>query len=238
MAMYQQQQPQNVPKSILIIGATGKTGLAVIDQLAQHPSQPSIHVMCRNRSKLSQTSQNLCSSVVFGNARNAYDIERALADTQADWIVVSVGNGEHNLLAKNDIRTANAEAIVSVLRQSRYQHVRVLAVSSTGAGTSRIVVGLGLGRLFSYHLKHVLADHTGQEKTLMTQLSDRRVTIVRATSLTNDKPTGNLVYFGDNVKSPSIQTDRADLAAWIAEEICRSSQQGRVVNVTSVSIRQ
>jgi hypothetical protein len=218
-------------KSVLLIGATGKTGLAILDQLDEHTSKPSVHILCRDPANLSQEYKTKCVSIVKGNARINYDIEQGLKKTQADWVIICVGKSER--IAKNDsIRTVSAEATVSVLKKPKYSHVRALVVSTTGAGSSSIVVGLGIGRLISYKLKHVLDDYTGQE-IAFSQIRDR-TTIVRATALTNDKPTGNLAYFGDTSKGPSIKTARADLAKWIAEEVCSDKAESRVVNVTSV----
>ena len=190
-------------KSVLVIGATGKTGLAILDQLNEHPSRPAVHVLCRDPAMLSENYQEKCTSILKGNARIAYDIEIALLRTQASWVIINVGKGER-LGNENDIRTVNAQATVSVLKKPLYRHVRALVISSTGAGSSRIVVGLGIGKLISYKLKHVLADFTGQE-IAFSQIRDR-TTIVRATALTNDKPTGQLAYFNDNAKGPSIKT--------------------------------
>lgn len=220
----------NEQKSLLLIGATGKTGLAILDQLTKHPSHPAIHVLCRDVSKLSPSNQNKCASILKGNARNASDIEMALNQSHAEWVIVCVGNGEN--VSKNDIRTVNANATVSVLKKPQFNHVRALIVSSTGAGSSRIIVGMGIGKLISYHLRHVLADHTGQEAAF-SQIQNR-ATVVRATSLTDNQATGKLAYFGDQSKGPSIKTDRADLGEWVANEVCGSSKESRVVNVTSV----
>lgn len=223
-------------KTVLIIGATSKTGLAIIDHLAKHPSKPSLHVMCCDQSEeLPPRSKELCCSIVLGNQRSAHDIEQALAETQPNWIVISIGNDENVARKMNGIRTANAQATVSVLRKSQYLHVRVLVVSRIGAGTSRIVIGLGLGMLLAYHLRHELADYTGQEAAFSTLTN--RVSIVRTTALTDNQPTGHLVYFGDKDKCPSNTTDRADLAAWITYEICQSDFRRRMVNVTSASTK-
>ena len=218
-------------KSILVLGATGGTGLESIRQLAKHPSKPQIHAFCRNPSKLADTDQALCDSVIAGDARQSKDLQQALQQTAANVVIVSIGNGES--VAKTDIRTASAEALATVLKLPDFKHVRTVVVSSTGAGTSRIVVGMGIGKLISFHLRHVLKDHTGQEAAFFSLRN--RTTVVRATALTDDAPTGKLVYFGDMEKSPTIKTDRADLAAWIVEEICGGTKPvgGRVVNVTS-----
>ena len=224
----------NKTESILIIGATGETGLEVLRHLAEHSSKPDIYALARDPSKLNAQQQLIkLAGIVQGNARNATDIERAVEASQPDWVIVCVGNGEN--VAKNDIRAANANATISILQKPAYQRVRAMVISSTGAGNSKIIVGLGLGALISYHLRHVLADHTRQE-TAFTDAMKNRTTIVRATALTSDQATGNLLTFGDEVKSPSIKTDRADLAAWIVNEICEEATlpDGGIVNVTSV----
>jgi NADPH:quinone reductase-like Zn-dependent oxidoreductase len=220
-------------QSVLLIGATGKTGIAVLYQLAKDPSQPVLHVLCRDPAKLAKLTNVQPTSVVKGDARSAKDIERAMDASMADWVIVSVGNGEN--VAKSDIRTANAKATVSVLNQPKYGHVRVLVVSSTGASSSRIIVGMGIGALITHHLRHVLADHTGQEEAFAT-MTQSRVTIFRPTALTDNQATGKMVTFDDNVKCPTIKTDRADLAEWIGNEICGDPilPKGGCVNVTSV----
>jgi hypothetical protein len=63
-----------------------------------------------------------------------------------------------------------------------------------------------------------------------------RTTVVRATSLTDDEAAGKLVCFQDREKSPTIKTDRADLAIWVVGEVCDRAKPvgGCVVNVTGV----
>jgi uncharacterized protein YbjT (DUF2867 family) len=219
-------------QSILIIGATGRTGLECIRHFASHQTNPAVHAFCRDADKLDDKVKALCTSIVQGDARSPLDLERALAETYADVVVLTIGNGDN--VKKSDIRTASAYALAQVLEMPQYERIRTVVVSSTGAGNSRIIVGGGLGKLISFHLRHVLADHTGQENAFRSLRN--RTTIVRATSLTNNEATGKLVYFQDREKSPTIKTDRADLAVWIVGEVCdRGKHVGsRVVNVTGV----
>lgn len=216
--------------SVLVIGATGLTGAETIRQLSQSPTKPLIHAFCRAPSKLhGRGLEKLLESVQKGNVRNAGDLDLALESTQADIVIVAVGNGES--VKKNDIRQANAQALARVL--PKYRDVKVIVVSSTGASSSDIVVGFGIGKLISYHLLHVLKDHTGQEKALKPFAA--RTAIVRATALTDGAATGRLVEFGDKVQGPSIKTDRHDLAAWIVDQVeTNVPKAGTAVNVTSV----
>jgi len=223
----------NNHKSILVIGATGETGLEIIRQLNQSETKTSIHALIRDPSKLTDQKVELVG-FTEGNARNEHDIERALQASKADWIIICVGNGRS--VTKNDIRQANAQATAKVLQSEPYQYVRVMVVSAAGAGNSKIIVGFGIGAMISHYLRHVLADHTRQEQAFASMM-ENRVTIVRPTGLTSNKPTGKLVTFADAVKSPSTKTDRADLAAWIVNKICGNNAtlpNGGIVNVTSV----
>jgi len=119
----------------------------------------------------------------------------------------------------------------------KYPRVRgVIVISSTGAGSSKIVVGMGIGKMISHHLRHILHDHTQQESFFLSlpDWKDRTV-VVRATALTDGQPTGKLVEFGDTAKSPSIKTDRSDLAAWVTNQVVNDlPHAGKIVNVTSV----
>jgi putative NADH-flavin reductase len=220
------------PQSVLVIGATGRTGLECIRHFANHQTNPAVHAFCRDADKLNDKDEALCTSIIKGDARSPKDLKRALAATNADVVVLSIGNGDS--LKKTYIRTASAYAIVQVLKMPQHERVRIVVVSSTGAGKSRIIVGGGLGKLMSYRLRYILADHTGQEHAFCSLRN--RTTVVRATFLTDNKATGKLAYFQDGERSPTIKTDRADLAAWIVEEVCGGINPvgGRVVNVTGI----
>jgi putative NADH-flavin reductase len=219
-------------QSILVIGATGRTGLECIRHFAKHQTNPAVHAFCRDTDKLAEKDKALCTTIVQGDARSPIDLERALAETHAEVVILSIGNGDS--VKKSDIRTVSAQALAQVLKKPQYKRVRTVVVSSTGAGNSRIIVGAGLGKLISFHLRHILADHTGQEAAFYSLRN--RTTVVRATSLTYNEATGKLVYFQDRDKSPTIKTDRADLALWITEEVCGGDKPvvSRVVNVTGV----
>ena len=220
-------------KSILVLGASGRTGLECIRKLCSHDSKPQVHAFCRDDSKLSFYDKALCASVIEADARSENDIARALEESQADFVIVSIGNGD--CVGKTDLRAVSGFALATVMKQSRFSHVKAVIVSSVGASNSKIIFGLGIGAAISYHLRHVLDDHTRQEFAF-SDLMDRTV-IVRATALTNEKAISKLVVSGDEERSPTIKTDRADLALWIAEEICEKGEFcGRAINVTGQRI--
>jgi hypothetical protein len=61
-----------------------------------------------------------------------------------------------------------------------------------------------------------------------------RTLIVRPTSLNDDKSGRVLVEFGDKEKGPTMDSNRSDVAAWIATEIGgKTFVADRKVNLTT-----
>eukprot|EP00549_Striatella_unipunctata_P025452 CAMPEP_0118711140 /NCGR_PEP_ID=MMETSP0800-20121206/23879_1 /TAXON_ID=210618 ORGANISM="Striatella unipunctata, Strain CCMP2910" /NCGR_SAMPLE_ID=MMETSP0800 /ASSEMBLY_ACC=CAM_ASM_000638 /LENGTH=232 /DNA_ID=CAMNT_0006615615 /DNA_START=207 /DNA_END=905 /DNA_ORIENTATION=+ len=224
------QQQQN---SYLLIGATGRTGMEIFNRLLQHETKPQVHVFCRNPNKIPTHFSNQCASIIKGDARNVQDIQNALSQSNAHVVIIAIGEGDS--IKKTDIRTTNAQAVVQVMQKPPYRHIKAVVISSTGAGGTRIIVGMGIGRLIEHHLRHIMHDHDGQESAFLTAVPDR-TWIVRPTSLTIDKPTGMLISFGDKEKSPTIHTDRSDLAHFIVEKLYGNNEVtfGGTVNVTGI----
>ena len=227
-------------QSILVIGASGRSGIEIIRSLLRHPSKPLVHAFCRDPKKMSLLANGIenyttFQSVIKGNARDPKDLIIALSQTHPNVVIVSIGNGDN--VSKTDIRTASAMALVQVLTSHpEFSEVKVVVVSSTGAGASTIKVGMGFGKLIEFYLRHILKDHNGQESAFLC-LKDRAI-IVRATALTDNKPTGKTEIFDDTARNPSIHIDRSDLAAWIVKQVCdeppASTMWGRTVNITGL----
>lgn len=187
--------------------------------------------MCRNPSKLTASDKGLCKSITVGDASKHEDVAQTFSESKADYVILATGNGMD--LGKSDTREKTGGALAHVMKQSSFQDVKALVISSNGAGESIIKFGLGIGSMISYHLRHVLSDHTLQEKAF-SELMDRTL-IIRHTSLTDGKAGKTLVEFGDKVKGPSIESDRSEIAAWVTNEISKDSSafRGRKVNLTS-----
>jgi uncharacterized protein YbjT (DUF2867 family) len=223
-----------MPLSVLILGATGRTGHEIMKQLIAHPSRPQVHPFCRTPSKLSPEEVQHCTSIQKGDAREPGDLANALKNTKPTHVIVSLGDGDS--VAKTDLRTASAKALVTALdKTDGMKEVEVVVISSAGAGPSRIKIGLGVGICVGYYLRHVLADHTGQEAAFLESDLAERTWIVRASGLTNDKAKGKVVTFGDKEKPPTPHVDRADVAFYVVDAICKGDGHvgGRIENITT-----
>jgi len=226
----------NTKKSVLIIGATGALGLQLLRHLAEESNVEDVHVMARDPTKLASADLALTASVQKGDAREVEDIEQALHNTEANYVILSTGNGLDT--SKSDTRESTGRALANALLKPEFSHVQCIVMSSHGAAETKIIVGLGIGKLVEYHLRHVLKDHTKQESQFDANPSlQKRTLIVRPTSLTDNKPAKSLdsvVEFDGAKKSPTINVDRSDIAAWVAREIAtKPTIAGRKVCLTN-----
>lgn len=221
-------------RSILIIGASGNLGLALIHSTAEHLSKPSVHAFVRTSSRIPPKEAALCATIQHGDALSQHDIKRALEVTHADTVIIAIG--VRNSTAKSNLRENSARALIEVIRPgSPFEHIRVVCISSLGAGGSRILLGFGIGKLIRFNLRHVLRDHDMQEEVLIRGMGSKnanRLLIIRPTSLTDGNPGRKVVRFGSEEKAPSFKIDREDVAAYIAEQVCGGGEQfGNAVNV-------
>lgn len=140
--------------------------------------------------------------------------------------------------AKSDLRHKTAKALMDVIHPAAsFAHVRVVVVSSTGAGGTKIDVGMGMGVVLSFVLRHIMRDHDEQEKEFKSRIGDaeKRLLIVRPTGLTDGKDTGKTAVFEKDGRAPSSSIDRKDLAQWIVDELCAGGPSfGREVSITGV----
>ena len=228
--------------TVLVIGASGRMGNELIRSAdKEFKENVHIHAFVRDAAKLSDELKGKCASVVVGDATSRGDVQKALDETGADTVILAIGAGDST--AKTDIRERTAEVLMEVVPEG----VKVAAVSSLGAGGSKIKAGFGIGMLLSFYLRHVIHDHNGQEASLKNKFggkADEQLLIVRPTNLTENKAKGldHIVEVGIDEKLPGSYIDRADVAKWILTRVTKSvdgeagqgAKFGGDVNLTSV----
>lgn len=209
--------------SILIFGASGRTGKYIIEAGAEHPSQPELHAFVRNPAKLTSEENKICKSVIRGDATNPMDVGRALEESNADYVIIGLGASH---LKKQDVRERNALALTQALGPgTKFEHVKIVVISALGAGDSKLNAGFGIGSIIEFVLRNVIADHNIQEDIFMdlNTEEDERVLVVRPTALTNGKATGKTEVFEATDRCPTLRIDREDLAKWVMQQICGES---------------
>lgn len=210
------------PKSVLVIGATGGSGQAMLRALqASHPGARA-HAFVRTPSKLPSAIADGCASVITGDARDARAVQAALEETGATDAVLCTG--DPNPQAVTDVRTATGRALadaVAARLAASGARTRVALLSSVGAGDSRIRLGWGVGTLMTAYLRRVVKDHSAQEDVLQKafQARPQDLLIVRPTGLKDgEAPAGVVVHGRDDFVKPSVNRD--DVAQWMIGQIC------------------
>lgn len=228
--------PKTIMSSIMIIGASGRLGLALIRSTAAHPSTPSIHAFLRTPTKLPRKEAHLCTTVQQGDALERADLQRAIQATHPDIIIIAIGVPDS--VSTSRIRQDSARVLMSLISTgSRFEHIRVVCVSSHGAGGSKIKLGFGMGSLLEFYLRKVLRDHDVQEEVLISCMGFQKATrllIIRPTALVDGNPGGRIVTFGNRQKVPTLNIDRDDAARYIVDTVCgKENLFGKVINIAT-----
>ena len=242
--------------SILILGASSRTGLEYIQQLSEHSSEPYIHAFNEeDMPEMDDKYFQMCHTVIEGSMRHAIDIEEALNITGANWVVLcNDRNVQRQQQRPKDYSTVCAKNVVHVLEEPHFKFVRALVISRIEAVPpsevpKRMLLNVRC-KLRQMKLRPILQDLAEQEKQLHAIWD--RVTIVRTTQISDTPPNNSsrrLLEFNDDelektVKSSlnnsftTASTERVDLASYIVDEICaRPVPAGnRVINVTSAKM--
>jgi uncharacterized protein YbjT (DUF2867 family) len=203
--------------NLLILGASGRTGLLVVEQAlaAGHD----VTALVRSPEKL--TVHNSRLHVVAGQATDADDVARAMASAGA--LISVLGGGGSVILdsSRAIIEAAHRTGVKRVVVMSSFlvERDRMGALSwlITGlAGTSKI------------------KDKQAGEELL--RKSDLEWTIVYPGPLTDGSATGSVHVLPEGAKRRvSERISRADVAAWLVEAATDRQTGRRSVDITSGS---
>lgn len=194
---------------IAVLGATGRTGVpfAIAATAAGHR----VRALVRTPSKRSLLPAAV--EVVEGDATDAAAVDRLVegADAVIDLIAPERG-------APDDLRRTVVEAVLDAMR--RHDVTRLVLL--TGAGVrveddepkllDRFIV-----RLMRVVAADVLAD--GERAVSAVRDSDTDWTVVRAPRLTDDEGRGDATASAIVGPDSGTKVSRADLAAWLLDEL-------------------
>ena len=169
-------------KTILLLGATGRTGLRVLDYALSKGYH--IRALVRDPSKFVQIPDNL--QLIQGTPVNMNDVRKAAAGCDAVLSSLNNPRKSESLWAKPiNSPTLMTDSIHNTVMVMHEMDIRRIIVQ-TGAGAGDSFAGMPLfmkGLIRFTGLKYVYADHDGQEKVLKE--SDLDWTIVRPVGLTD-----------------------------------------------------
>lgn len=212
--------------TVLVIGAAGRTGLEVVRAASKASPKVTVHAFTHT-TEMPAAEAALCASIIKGDARKAADLEGALASSGADVVVISIGIP--NNTNKDDVREMSAKALMDIVAPgTKYGHVKLVVVSSTGAGGTKLKLGMGVGAMVTHALRHVMKDHDNQENEIKGRLGEvnkNRLLIIRPTGLSDGKASGSVSVFG-NGGTARGRVSRADLGKWVVDEIVSGNSYG------------
>jgi uncharacterized protein YbjT (DUF2867 family) len=164
---------------MLVFGATGGTGAAIVHTAQAHDFD--VRVFVRDGSRASQLFNGFIGrlQIIEGDAMNADDVRRAFGSTP-DAVMCSLGIYQRQS-GRDDLTQATAHIIAAMQATGSK---RLVCISSLGVGDS---CGQGdfITRLLQKTaLRHTLADKELQEESIRKSTLDW--TIIRPTRLLND----------------------------------------------------
>ena len=205
--------------NLLIVGANGKTGRALVQQACElgHVVTAVVHHEPR------QTIQ--CARILHGDARDPQFLESAIVGQQA--IIDTIGT-RHPFL-KTTLETDAARQLIDAM--CRHGIRRIVAVSSIGVGDSIANVP-GLYRvLMPIFFRGAIPDKEGMEAHL--RQSDLDWTIVRPAGLTDGPQTNATQVITPASRRRMRRIARADVADFILNHIADANLYRAVVGLAT-----
>lgn len=206
---------------LLVIGAAGKTGRAVVEQAltSGHDVTAFVH----------ESTADFPSQVriVTGDILDSAAVTAALANQDA---VIDTLGGKTPY--RQTTLETNAARIVIAAMEGTGVH-RLLVVSALGEGDSKGNTSFVYEHvLMPTFLRGVLKDKAGMEAEVRASSLDW--TIVRAALLTDDEPTGTVRVYPTDDTETAHKIARADVATFLLAELPRDTYSRQAVTIATV----
>lgn len=194
---------------LLVIGATGPTGLEVVGQALKAGHDVTVYV--RNPSKIEAKGVR----VVAGDAASATALERAVEGQEA---VVSA-LGRRASFKSEQLILRSMQALAPAMQQRDVR--RLILVSAFGVGESRRDAPFVMRAMYRLMLSDIFADKKAAEDYL--RATRLEWTFVYPTVLTDGPRTGQY-RVGERLELKGIpKISRADVADFIVGELARNA---------------
>ncbi len=205
--------------NILIVGANGKTGRALVQQacelghqvtaLVHHPPKHPMH----------------CAGILHGDARDPELLASALATQHA--VIDTVGTRKPFL--KTTLETDIARNLITAMRLHNVR--RLVAVSSLGVADSIANVPPLYRALMPLFFRGAIPDKEGMEAELRSSGLDW--TIVRPAGLTDGPATHAVQIITPQSRRQVRRIARTDVAAFILQHLADDTLIGQAVGIAT-----
>jgi uncharacterized protein YbjT (DUF2867 family) len=220
---------ENKPMKVLVVGASGGTGLQVVQQLLEQGH--AVTAFARSAAAMPELSPRL--QRVQGDALQPADLDRALPGHDA--VVITLGIHESALRVRlfgpartpADVRSAGTREVMAAMK--RHGVRRLVVQTSFGVGPTRAQLPLMARLFFALLLKPQIADTEQQEQ--LVRASGLDWVIVQPVNLT-DEPKGD-VLVSTTGQLRSLTVSRQQVAACIADAVCGAVPAGCTLAVSA-----
>ncbi|CAA9269086.1 MAG: hypothetical protein AVDCRST_MAG57-2970 [uncultured Blastococcus sp.] len=206
---------------VLVLGAGGKTGGAVVEQ-----AQAAGHQVTAFVHHAGDYAGPAGVDVAQGDATDADVLAAAVAGHDA---VIDTIGGKTPYKSNTTLEADVARAVIAAMTRSGVR--RLLVTSSVGVGDSLANGTLGLRVLLKTFLRGSTADKGAMEGAVTASGLDW--TIARPAILTDKAATGTVRTFDPATGEKARRISRVELAAWLVAQLDHSDNVRRAVTVAS-----
>ena len=205
---------------LLVIGAAGKTGSAVVDQARSRGIE--VTALIHTYSPMPDGIR-----VIEGDAADPAILDSAIAGQDA--IIDTIGNEVP--YKESSLETTTAHAILESMQRQNVR--RLLVISALGVGDSKRNTSFVYDHLLMpTFLRGVVRDKTGMEREVSASNLDW--TIVRPTLLTDDEPGGITKLYDPVDGDVAHKISRDDLARFLVDELTSDLHIHKAINIATV----
>jgi len=211
---------------VVILGVNGRLGLSLIKAFDAYDDVELLGVV-RDKSRLSTQVQDKLTVVIEGDATDS-ETAAQVETHSPDYVLCAVGAAQTK--AAQSVRADVTRAFLGT--QGKF-----VAVSSFGVGDSMKQTNFALKLFLNVTLKHVINDHTEQEKLIKDTLPADRWLIVRPTALKDGKLREKYQVCRAPEKIRGASIGRDDVAHFIAKQVAGNGEDdkkywGKAVTIT------
>ncbi|MDH5258574.1 MAG: SDR family oxidoreductase [Gammaproteobacteria bacterium] len=215
--------------NILVVGATGGTGRAVVEKLLTAGHK--VTAFSRSANLLDHISEQLCT--INGDANNPMDIEKAVQNQ--DVVIVTLGINENPLRVRffgsartvQNIRSAGTRNVINAMHKHGVQ--RLIVQSSYGVGDTRGLLSFFDQLFFSLILKPQIDDTEAQES--LVKKSGLDWVLVRPVHLTNESSYVS-PFVSENGETRKMKVARLAVASFLTRATQEPTYIGKSVAVS------
>ncbi|MFX0579931.1 NAD(P)-dependent oxidoreductase [Nocardia nepalensis] len=205
---------------IAVFGATSTVGRLVVEQALEQGHE--VTAFTRNAASVGQRHERL--HIAEGNVLDTNSVEKAVAGQDA--VLISLGAGR-----KGVIRAQGTRAVIEAMNRTGVE--RLICQTTLGVGDSAGNLNfLWKYVMFGMLLRQAYADHVEQEEYV--RASNLDWTIVRPSAFTDGPRTNTFRRgFDANEKGLSLRIARADIAAFMLEQLTDATYTHRAPGISN-----